>query len=882
MLLTLLVVGVGITQIVPAVQAAESNNELNIPAPPESGPSMNNFSYNSNTTNPPVTTPYPNVQVVTKDTSQATSLWWKNKVNLSNSFTFRFYVYMASDNPDEAADGITFTLQNDDKGSKALGVSGESLGSYGNLRMDKYGSSSDKQPVLDYFKNSYHGGINNALSLEFDPYFNGDYSDADVLPTNGPYTTGAHMAFVLPDKDHLTMHNRTTSSFRPGIAHYTNTSDWFNNQPNGNSIYPAPGRNDGFGARATPNLVGTNSKGNSNSARWEPVVYHWNTTDGGNTGLATMTFGYPDSSKNTGGFKQQSFSSPKIDVNKQFGSKMVNWGMTASTGAKSMISAISASQIPGDPGVSKTAADLSKLSRDTDVRVSDKDGGTMVYGDENGKKPDDPSLSPDELMHAFPFDATYNDGKGGKGGTVYPVFRSQVNNARVGDILLYRADIYNYYDSNLNGNDWLNVHATDHLPDQLRLLDDSTDVDLYFDKIPPIHDPTPMSHGFKAALVSNQLDPGTTAISNTLVAKGSNFADTSVRSTVANVVPDQTNHGTPNLYINNQMQNVTQGSDWSTTLNDVRDNDEIKYRIPVRNISRQVNLDNSSYTFYLPSLKDNDPKNLKIKVDGQEISNDSKDSPHFTVSKDQNSDSKNAKQVTITGMGTLQQQTTKNIEADVILGANQGKTFKSTPKVTGTANDSSLAFAGNEETYNLKPGSLSIMPNSFDYGTYAYFKKNSAFAPYNTYTFDQDGKVIPTSPRINPGVRDYTAATIQDTRGTDERQPYRLTLSQAADNNNGLGNDQLKNADIIGSDGSPFQLVYYDKQDKPHFLSPGGNQNIPIFTSNKDTPNEQKVQWNNRTGLMMYVKDDVPAPTSGQRKTYGAALNWTVNNTGTP
>ncbi|USS90362.1 lectin-like domain-containing protein [Fructilactobacillus carniphilus] len=860
---------------------------------------MSNFTYKGN---PPAALDYPNAQVVTDySKGQSRGLWWKNQVDLSRQFTLKFYIYIASDDPENAADGLTFTLQNDQnqistdkKGSVATGTNGESLGAYGNFR-----NFSEYYPDLNGAKSAYDSSkqiIRNAMSLEFDPYYNGDYSDAYQIEKNS--AAKSHLAFTLPDKNHINVH-KFGSGYFTGINHYGSGSQWYQNQPSGsNSLNPFPNANDNYGAVPAPSMVGNTKSSGIDKPRWEPVVYTWNPDKSGTTGSATATFGYSDSSKNTNNFQQLKLSSPTINIADTFGpEKKAYWGMTGSTGDNYMISAISASDIPGTPGVSKTAADLTKLGQQG-LRISKKDGGTVVpKTDETGLLPDDHSLTTEELMHALSFDSQFTGDDGNK----YPVFRNIIDKADVGDILLYRSDIYNYYDSIYNpkdpdlGNHWLDVHVTDDLPKQLRLLDGSEDVNLYYPDIPPIkkdaEKPTPQSHGFKAALISDQLDSGQQAVVNTVKASGSNFADkTPIESSDVKVIPSHRPPGRPSIYINNQMQNVTQNmQDWSDQLYNVRDYDNINYRIPLYNFS-QVPLINGQYTFYLPSLKDNNPNNLKLQFEGQDIPYDSTDKSnglHYTISDDnltQNDGStyKNCKKIVIKGLPTLDAYSTKNITANVNLGENQGKYFSSTPKLTGQSQggDQTSTYYGKEEIYNLNAGNLKIAPMSFEYGTHAFFTPNSDMLPLDTYTFDESGNPVLTTPRINPKLG-YQALSIKDTRQKAERKEYSISLSQAKDNSQSVAG-QLSNADVIGTKDSPFQLVYFDGKGDKHPLTPGNNDNVNVYSSGDNLPDLKSVDWNSRNGLKLNVRKAPDAPQSGQKSDYGATLNWTVNSTETP
>ena len=144
-----------------------------VPAPPSSGPNVaGNFYINGYT--PKQDDQYRNMQIISDGTkSTYETMWYKNPVNINKPFQTKFYIYMAGD-----ADGLTFTLQG--QGPTALGQNGESLGVYGTIR-----------------NSTYSGYIRNALSVEFDPNPNADYSDSQDVNQLG---RSGHVAYVHPDE----------------------------------------------------------------------------------------------------------------------------------------------------------------------------------------------------------------------------------------------------------------------------------------------------------------------------------------------------------------------------------------------------------------------------------------------------------------------------------------------------------------------------------------------------------------------------------------------------------------------------------------------------------------------------------------------------------
>ncbi|MDT1939460.1 MULTISPECIES: lectin-like domain-containing protein [Carnobacterium] len=112
--------------------------------------------------------------------SQLGSIWSKNKLNLNKNFALKSYVYLG-DSQASAADGITFTLQNDERmesnPNSVIGSGGMGLGAY---------SSASGKPYV-------HRG----LSIEFDTYYNNGSSnrmDREVDKNGGR----GHVAVVKP------------------------------------------------------------------------------------------------------------------------------------------------------------------------------------------------------------------------------------------------------------------------------------------------------------------------------------------------------------------------------------------------------------------------------------------------------------------------------------------------------------------------------------------------------------------------------------------------------------------------------------------------------------------------------------------------------------
>jgi len=133
---------------------------------------------------------YQNVAVVADDTnSMYGSMWAKQKLDLTQPFTTTMYLFMfhksGNNTATDLADGMTFVLQNDPRGTSAIGSDGEGLGVYGS----RYYSSANPVAV-----------ISNSVAIEFDLYPNGYASLPNDHFVNDPVVgdTNGNCALVFP------------------------------------------------------------------------------------------------------------------------------------------------------------------------------------------------------------------------------------------------------------------------------------------------------------------------------------------------------------------------------------------------------------------------------------------------------------------------------------------------------------------------------------------------------------------------------------------------------------------------------------------------------------------------------------------------------------
>lgn len=157
-------------------------------------PSGYNFKNNS-----VISTVYPQAMIVTPANGlwQIGGLWSKQRIDLNNAFTYDTVHYFGSSmtGNNSAADGMTFTLQNDPQGYHAYGTPGGGLGAYP-WGYDPDGGGSRYGELGNY--------IQNALSIEMDSYFNNSNVIDDRYDVNEVNDGDGHLAVVRPGDTPLT------------------------------------------------------------------------------------------------------------------------------------------------------------------------------------------------------------------------------------------------------------------------------------------------------------------------------------------------------------------------------------------------------------------------------------------------------------------------------------------------------------------------------------------------------------------------------------------------------------------------------------------------------------------------------------------------------
>ena len=210
----------------------------------------------------------PTILELSKTKSQTGSIWSKNKLDLTQDFSLKSYIYLG-DSGKSAGDGVTFTLQNDERMAtnpeSVIGSSGFAMGAYSSKSGANY--------------------VHNALSIEFDTYYNNGSSNRvdRELNRNSDY---GHIAMVRPKAN--------------------------NNNYTGEHSY----------VQYSPGYL--------SNGKWRSFTVSWN--------AETKTLNYQ-----LEGFDQ--ISAP-IDPQTEFKGQEAYWGFTSSTGGNWAQNAIAISELP--------------------------------------------------------------------------------------------------------------------------------------------------------------------------------------------------------------------------------------------------------------------------------------------------------------------------------------------------------------------------------------------------------------------------------------------------------------------------------------------------------------------------------------------------------
>lgn len=272
-----------IVGVLPISANANASNEF-VNAPPENVSSISSvFTTVGDTT--VLTGKYDNVAMITYDvTNQTGALWAADKLDLSLPFSTEMMIHLghSKGGSGKLADGMTFTMHNDNRGYSALGGRGEGLGAY-------QGRIVDGGDLKDGDR------IRNSLAIEFDTHYNmyisndgffiSDPEEANLSQEN----QRAHCAAMVPNKDILQAIDHKNVFF------FDATQDW--------ELF---------------------------TVRWEPQL------KSGKLG-GKLIYTFRDSTERV---------FPIEDVIEIFGSAEVYWGFTGSTGSMTSYQAAAITKLP--------------------------------------------------------------------------------------------------------------------------------------------------------------------------------------------------------------------------------------------------------------------------------------------------------------------------------------------------------------------------------------------------------------------------------------------------------------------------------------------------------------------------------------------------------
>lgn len=163
-------------------QADDNLLGTEVPNPPGVGVPLENY-FSSPNGNAIITGSNNSVLQMTNGTSQLSSIWSKNTIDLRYDFTFEAFIYMGKETQlGNAADGITFSLIDNSLGNSYLGNDGSALGIY---NTDK---SNPKKDVP-------------GITVELDTYYNGDGLDSKL------YVNGSSLQSIDSFYDHIAITN---------------------------------------------------------------------------------------------------------------------------------------------------------------------------------------------------------------------------------------------------------------------------------------------------------------------------------------------------------------------------------------------------------------------------------------------------------------------------------------------------------------------------------------------------------------------------------------------------------------------------------------------------------------------------------------------------
>lgn len=335
-----------------AIRAEDGLLGGSIPKPPGIGIPLSDY-FNDPNGNAIITGANNSVLQMTNSTSQVSSIWSKDTIDLFKNFTFEAYIYMGKEEKlGDAADGITFSLIDSSLGNHYLGDKGSALGIY---------NTNKNEPTKNV----------PGITVEFDTYYNGDGLDSKIF-SNGSnqqnnHSYYDHMAITNTDeigKKNLQSNPNDTwgnwnSSFHYGLQ--------FLGDNDINNVSPYTSLSDGNWKKII--VTWTFKKGGWGLPSSGTVTYELQTINGAELayGEHEVTLGMMENAAN---------------VKYQTPSKDVYWGFTAATGDHAAENLIAITRMPTSPQVEQvltTDVNAIEQNQELEININNK----KVSGDEN-------------------------------------------------------------------------------------------------------------------------------------------------------------------------------------------------------------------------------------------------------------------------------------------------------------------------------------------------------------------------------------------------------------------------------------------------------------------------------------------------------------------
>ncbi|WP_429969548.1 lectin-like domain-containing protein [Enterococcus sp. AZ179] len=321
-------------------QADDNLLGTEVPNPPGVGVPLENY-FSSPNGNAIITGSNNSVLQMTNGTSQLSSIWSKNTIDLRYDFTFEAFIYMGKETQlGNAADGITFSLIDNSLGNSYLGNDGSALGIY---NTDK---SNPKKDVP-------------GITVELDTYYNGDGLDSKL------YVNGSSLQSIDSFYDHIAITNTDEIGKKNLIANPNDTwGAW-----DSSFHYGVQFLGDNNASNVTPYT-------SLSDGSWKKIKISWESSVG-SLGIieGKISYDLQTISGNSLAYGEHNVSlgltNNVANVNYRTPGRNVYWGFTASTGANAANNLIAITRMPTSPQVEQVVStNLDTVEQNQEIEIS--------------------------------------------------------------------------------------------------------------------------------------------------------------------------------------------------------------------------------------------------------------------------------------------------------------------------------------------------------------------------------------------------------------------------------------------------------------------------------------------------------------------------------